>query len=186
MSAVLFMLVAPHFIADDLPPGWGRMSSPSEGFAVTHPIVFKRQKMTDKDPNGHDVRLTFFRFSKDDVTYIVGISEFDKEYMSQSNKQIFDNARNGSLARSGGKLIREKDIKLGKFEGREVVNAVGGKDGGVVIARIFVANGRQYSVMIAGKKQEDVESEDALRFLDSFKITAIRKPKDKAKQKPLD
>jgi hypothetical protein len=182
MSACLLVLTVPSFFAaDDLPEGWGKLSSPAEGFYVVIPGEIKRQKLTDKGPDDKPVKLTFFRTKHGGADFIVGMSEFSHEYMSQPKKKIFDNARDGSIARSGGKLVREKDIKQGKLDGREVVNAVGGKDGGVVIARIFVANGRQYSVMVAGKKLADVESEDALRFLDSFKAIAVRTPKGKPK-----
>ena len=162
--------------AGDLPEGWAKLSAPGEGFNVTLPSGHKRQIMNDKGPDDRPVKLTFFRATKDDVTYIVGISEFSKEYMSQPAKTLFDNARDGSIARSGGKLIRDKDIKLGKYEGREVVTEAG-KGAGFVRARVFIANGRQYSAMVAGKKETDVESEDALRFLDSFRLVKIRAPK---------
>ena len=181
MSACFVVLIAHSFLADDLPDGWGKLSSPAEGFYVAIPGEIKRQKLTDKGPDDKPVKITLFRTLHHGVTYVVGVSEFSKEYLSQPKKKIFDNARDGSIARSGGKLVREKDIKQGKLEGREVVNAVGGKDGGVVRARIFVANDRQYSAMVAGKNEADVDSEEALRFLDSFKTIPIRTPKGKPK-----
>ncbi len=175
---VSLILIALNFatFADELPEGWGKLSAPGMGFAVTLPKDFKKQKVTDKDPNDKEVKITLYRASLNDVNYIVGISEFSKEYLSQPKKVIYDNARDGSIARSGGKLVRESDIKLGKHEGREVVTAAG-KKAGFVRARIFVANDRQYAVMVAAKTEPALDTDDARRFLDSFRITAVKKAK---------
>ena len=49
------------------------------------------------------------------------------------------------------------------------------KEAGFVRARIYVFNQRQYSVMVAGPKLEELDSAETKQFFDSFKLTPIRK-----------
>jgi hypothetical protein len=161
---------------DDLPAGWNKFASRGDGFSISAPAVLKRQQMTQKGPDQKDVKITVFRANVGTESYLVTTSEFSAEYMKNSPKDIFDNARNGSIERSNGKLVREQDIKLNGHPGREVIVAAGEK-AGFVRARIFVANGRQYAVMVASKTEAGIDSADARRFFESFRILPLLKKK---------
>src|SRR5262245_5801790 len=176
MLRVLCLLLAWGGQGDALPAGWVKFAARGEGFSISSPATFKRQQLTDKGPDQKDVKITVFRANVGDESYLVTISEFSAEYMKNPPKVIFDNARDGSVARSGGKLVRESDIKLGSHPGREVVVAAGEK-AGFVRARIFVANGRQYAVMLASKTEAGIDSADARRFFESFRLLSIPKKK---------
>jgi hypothetical protein len=176
MFGTVLLISALAAQGDDLPAGWVKFASRGEGFSISAPAVFKRQQMTQKGPDQKDVRITIFRVNVGTDSYLVTISEFSPEYMKNPPKVIFDNARNGSIERSGGKLIREQDIKLDKHPGRDVVVAAGEK-AGFVRARVFVANGRQYSVMIASKTEAAIDSPEARRFFESFRILPLAKKK---------
>jgi hypothetical protein len=166
---------------DDLPKGWSKFSSPTSGFSITLPGEFKRQETTQKGPDQKDVKITVFRSNVQGESYLVTISEFSPEYMKNPPRTIFDNARNGSIERSNGKLIRETDIKLDSYPGRDIVVEAGNK-AGYVRARVFVANQRQYSVMIATKTEAATDTADAKRFFESFQIQEIKAPPMKAKK----
>ncbi|MBL8824223.1 MAG: hypothetical protein JNJ77_16680 [Planctomycetia bacterium] len=168
----ILLLLAVTFTRDDLPEGWNKVSLPTAGFKVNMPNP-ERKFMEDKGPDDKPVFIRMHRGKEGKVSYLVTVSEFSLSYISQPAKTIFDNAREGSLARSGGSLVSEKDIKLDKVPGREFV--VKAKEAGFVRARVYVFNQRQYSVMVAGPKLEDLETPETKQFFDSFKLTPIRK-----------
>lgn len=169
---ILILLLNLTITSDDLPAGWTKVSLPTAGFKVDMPNP-ERKFLEDKGPDDKPVFIRIHRGKEGKVSYLVTVSEFSLSYITQPAKTIFDNAREGSLARSGGSLVSEKEIKLDKVPGREFV--VKAKDAGFVRARVYVFNQRQYSVMVAGPKLEDLETAETKLFFDSFKLIPIRK-----------
>jgi hypothetical protein len=163
-------------LVDELPAGWVLWNAPTEGFSLTMPKP-DRSQMTDKDANADPVTIQIFRARQGKVQFLVTVSEFAERYISQPPKTIYDNARQGSLARSGGSVIREKEHVLGKTSGREFVLKI--KENAFIRAQVFVFNKRQYSVMMAAEKQEQLENDDAQRFFNSFKLLPITSGKSK-------
>ena len=174
MTIALVILSTTLAQAGKLPEGWARSTVPEFGLSVVSPKEVKRTEQTDKDRDGKDVKFTLLHSTDGPLSFIVAVSEFDKDYIKQDKKKIFDNARDGSAARSKGKTVRDKEVKLGKLEGREFVTEVG-DTAAYVRARVFVANEKQYSAMVAGKTKKDVDSDLANRFLDSLRISAPQK-----------
>ena len=84
-------------------------------------------------------------------------------------KAILDGAEKGMIEKSGGKLLKSKDIEFGtrKFPGREVLAE---KDGNKVRTWIIVAGTRVYVVLVTGPT-DYATGKDAQAFLDSFEIT---------------
>ena len=67
-----------------------------------------------------------------------------------------------------GKLLSEKNIKLGDTPGRETqIEVAGGKK--LFRARVYLADQRMYQVVVFGTKKA-ATSKEADRFLDSFKL----------------
>lgn len=166
--ALTFLLATP----DDLPAGWMKGNFTPNGFAITMPIP-KRQSFEDTGPDDKPVHIQIYRGKVGEVSYIVSVSNFSLSYISQPVKVIFDNARDGSLARSGGTLVSEKDIQLGTTTGRETM--VKAKDAGFVRARVYVYNQRQYSLTITSPQEADLDTADARRFFESFVLKPIKK-----------
>src|SRR5262249_38722228 len=79
----------------------------------------------------------------------------------------FAAARDAEVAQAKGKLVSEKEIKLGSHPGREYEIAVSGL--GVLRARIYLANQRVYVLKVLGPKSY-TRSATAEKFLDSFKL----------------
>jgi hypothetical protein len=90
-----------------------------------------------------------------------------------------------------GRIEQEKDIKQGRVSGKEYEIVTGQ---GVAKLRLYAMGGRVYKAMVFGSK-EDVESENAKTFLESYKLptratdpaaakTSETKPGDKPESKP--
>lgn len=165
---LLFTLYTP----DDPAIRWQPIANPgcSAKLPNANPKV---QKLDDTGPDDKPVKITIYRGSIGKTSYIVSISEFSADYIKQPVKAIFDNARNGSLARSGGTLVSEKDITLDKVPGRETI--VKAKDAGFVKAHVYVHNDKQYAVMIGSPNEKDLDDDNARKFFDSFKLKTIPK-----------
>jgi hypothetical protein len=152
---------------------WVKQTSSALGFEAEFPVTPTMQKLTDKGPDDKEVKITIYRANRGGRSYLVAVSKFSDDYMKQSVETIFDNARNGSIARSGGELESERSIKIGTHVARETI--VKAKNAGYVRAWVTVANRQQYAIMVAGKTKDDVTNDDAERFLKAFKITTMKK-----------
>jgi hypothetical protein len=87
-------------------------------------------------------------------------------------EQIYDNARAAALSNVKGKLLRSKKVTLGDLIGRELkIEMPRSKipGGGIMHARYFFKGQRFYQVIFLAPKAE-YNSDDADKFLDSFKI----------------
>src|SRR5580704_7387501 len=80
-----------------------------------------------------------------------------------------DNARDGAVASSKGKLKREKSLLLDTYPGREVTIEIEGK--GLVVLRLYAVKNRLYQIMAVGPT-DLVTSQDAQKFLTSFRLTS--------------
>jgi hypothetical protein len=100
--------------------------------------------------------------------YYVGFSELPEAVIkSETEDRRLDNARDGAVSNSRGKLKSEKQIKLDGHKGRELEIEVDGKT--LIRARLYHVNNRLYQVMVVGSR-ELVASADTGKFLDSFKL----------------
>jgi hypothetical protein len=100
--------------------------------------------------------------------YLVGYSEFPAAAIKAGTEdKRLDNARDGAVASSKGKLKREKALLLGPFPGREVFIEVEGKAS--VLIRMYAVKNRLYEAVAVGSA-EFVTSKNTEKFLDSFKL----------------
>ena len=82
---------------------------------------------------------------------------------------MYDSSRDGAVANMEGKLVSEKNVKLGKHPGREIrINVAEGKR--LFRVRVYLVEQRLYQVVVFGTP-ETATSKDADKFLDSFKLT---------------
>src|SRR5262245_60005309 len=94
-------------------PFWPKVSSRPTAFAAEFPTQPKRQTLKDTGPDDKDVSITMYRANVEGRSYLVTISAFSDDYMKQPVEKIFDNARDGSVSRSGGTLVSERNFKIG-------------------------------------------------------------------------
>lgn len=156
----------------DLPEGWVVIKATNLGYVVSMPKP-ERRAFQELGPDEKPVHISYYQGTSGKLSFIVTVTEFSKMYISQPVKVIFDYARNGSLTRSGGTLVSEKDIKFNTIPGRETV--VQTKDAGFVKARLYVYNLRLYTVMATSEKLEDLESKEAKLFFDSFQLKPLKR-----------
>src|SRR5262249_34301152 len=108
------------------------------------------------------------------AVYLMSYNDFPKEIDITDKaavKKILDNGRDGGLKSLKGKLLTEKDVTLevgkNKYPGRAF--DMESKAFGIYRTRIYLSKNKLYQVVVLGPK-EFVDSEDAKKFLDSFKI----------------
>jgi hypothetical protein len=81
-------------------------------------------------------------------------------------KQVFDKARDALVESLKGKLLREKDVKLGKYAGREL--QIEAPMVGVYRTRLYQVGERYYQVILTAPK-DAATSKEADKFFASFK-----------------
>jgi len=139
-------------------------------FKVLLPGTPEVQKMTQKAPDGSDVEMTVFRCPKvGGNTVIIATSEFAESYLKNSTEEILDNARDGSIGRSKGKLVSEKKIKWGDHPGPEFVVGLP-KERSFIRARAYMVGKRQFSILIVGNDEKAIATKEVEALVDSFKF----------------
>ncbi len=106
----------------------------------------------------------------DRSAYLLSYKDFTNELDLADKalvKKVLDNSREGSSRKLRGKLLREKDVALGKAIGREFDLAAPGL--GIYRSRVYLTPKRVVQVTVVGPK-ELVESETATKFLGSLKL----------------
>jgi hypothetical protein len=109
--------------------------------------------------------------------YIVSYVQFSDDITDPAAiKGLLDRGREGGITSSRGKLISEKEIKLGEYLGREWVMSLPG--GFSATARAYWVKRRLYQTVFviaanAGESTEvmQLRQEAATRFLDSFALS---------------
>ncbi len=105
----------------------------------------------------------------------------DLEYLldpKMEPKARFAGAKVGLMARQNAKLVREKNVKVGKVEGREFVVNYERRPGESRTLRnqVFVVGKMFYSIFVDAAKAETVDHRDhGAKFFDSLKFTAETK-----------
>ena len=144
---------------------WTTVSSPEGGFEVEMPAVPELARHTVDTVVGpleftvHSARLGSASYQIIWVEYPEGAIE-DAE-------AVLDAARDGAVARSGSRLVREDRIALDGHPGREIELDVQGRIIG--LDRLFLVGNRLYQILLAGDAG-DLRSEEATRFLESFRL----------------
>jgi hypothetical protein len=104
------------------------------------------------------------------AVYMLMINDFPNEIKLEADlvKRIFDNGRDAGVKQLKGKILSEKDIKLGKTPGRTFDMEVPGL--GVYRTRLYVTPNKLYQVVVAGPKAF-VDSATSKKVFESFKLT---------------
>jgi hypothetical protein len=124
---------------------------------VDSPLGKLKMTLTEKEEGGLHYAVVFADYPADKI------KGFDVD-------KSLDGARDGSVKNSGGKLIQEKKITLGKgkYPGRELLIQL--KDEKLWMRqRIYMVGLRQYQVVLAGPEKR-VKGKFADRFFQSFKL----------------
>ena len=167
----LSLLVLPLAVAQSPIQAEWKAFSPKDGaFTVLFPGTPTDHKKTITAPGGPlEVLYYELELPGDDGRLLVGYSEFAASSIKAGTEdKRLDNARDGAVNSTKGKLKREKSLLLDNTHpGRELVIEIEGK--ATVLVRLYAVKNRLYQVVVAGNV-ERVTSQDAAKFLSSFKL----------------
>jgi hypothetical protein len=168
--AVIVLSIAVNAHAQDSDP-WKPFTSSTAGFVVILPGTPTEQKQTVKTAAGTvEVHVFAVDTEKDQTSYVVSYSALpDSAVKPGSEAKRLDNARDGAVASTKGKLVSERRIVLqNHYPGRELDIDVGGKRR--VRTRIYAVGNHLYQLLIVGPTSV-TNSKEASRFLNSFQLT---------------
>lgn len=148
------------FAAAAVAANWQDFTSAKYKFSVKFP---------GKPKEMNDGKLNIVGFEKDKSTsYTVISGNLGVEVGAGKTDAVLNETRNSFVqGPSGGKLVDEKKIMIGKYPGREInVKTVGDN---FMRARMYLVKDLLYQVIAVGSK-EAVSSADTTKFMDSFKL----------------
>jgi hypothetical protein len=153
---------------------WKTFSPDAGHFAVQMPGTPTEFKKTVEAPGGA-VEVLVYELAVPGTEGKFAVSYFDIPEASAkpgTEDKRLDNARDGAIASSKGKLKREKSLLLDTYPGREITIEIEGK--GLVAVRLYVVRNRLYQVMAVGPS-DLVTSQDAQKFLGSFRLASQKR-----------
>jgi hypothetical protein len=148
---------------------WQALAPKDGGFSILFPGIPTESNKAIKTASGTtNVTLFELKVPPGDGRFVFGYSQLpDSSILVGTEDKHLDNARDGAVASSKGKLIREKSLLLDTHPGRELYIEVEGK--AIVLMRMYAVKHRLYQVVVVGSA-DLVTSQSAAKFLDSFKL----------------
>lgn len=105
--------------------------------------------------------------------YLVSSTELPANPGEKEIDEVLKQSAQGQIKGMGGKEKKTTAIKLDKYKGLEVEAEIPARMG-VSLSRVYIADGHLYQLIVIGEK-EFVESKEAKKFMDSFKLTGKEK-----------
>jgi hypothetical protein len=149
-------------------PPWFAFKPQDGSFLAQFPVEpTKSIKTIDTALGQTDV--TFYTASEKQQTYSVTVAEYSADHIKEVGPAAFlDEARDGAIANTRGKLVSETSFDLKGNPGRDISLNVGGSSGSFRYRLILVGN-RLYQVIVAGPSDQ-ADASQVKRFLDSFSL----------------
>jgi hypothetical protein len=165
LALAAVVIVAVSALADE--PKWKEFVSKPGRFKVLMPDTPEQDSgETESDYGKGTLHMHTAQAGK--ALFGAHYTDFPAAIRKLPLKQVYDSSRDGAVANLKGKLLSEKDVKLGKYPGREIrIEVKGGAR--LFRARVFLVDRRLYQVVVFGTK-ETATSKDADRFLSSFRL----------------
>ena len=108
----------------------------------------------------------------DNWVYMVNFTKYPKEFIDSDDKEslatLYRSSIDGAVTSVKGKLISEKEVKLGSYSGREV--KIDFQEGLAVIRmRLFLVDNKMYILQTITETKKD-NNKDISKFMDSFEL----------------
>jgi hypothetical protein len=147
---------------------WAEFTSEEGAFSVDMPGNPQYEVLVTETNIG-PVNIHSCTVDKGSHAYQVTYTDYGSAVIdSGTPDQILDGACEGVIAGTDVDLISQGNCSLGQFPGREMVYAV--NEAGITsVHRVFLVEDRMYQV-ITLSDQAEVMTDDAQRFLDSFRL----------------
>ena len=160
---------------------WKPFSSQDGGFRVLMPGTPTQEKRTTKTNFGSLPVNVFSVIRENEAGYLVSYLDFPRDIALNSRElnQSLSAIATGFAQGSGGKLVSQRNIRLGNFPGREI--RLQFEQGVIGRGRLYLINKRMYVVMAITNKERYL-TKSIEGFLNSFQLvnnstaTAPKKP----------
>ncbi len=146
-------------------------TSEAGNFTVTGPAALKEQPQSIEAGSGKLDAHTFTGEAAN-ITYVVAYTDYQPDAISNlDSQQLLNNARDSMVRGTGGELLREGNLTLGDYPGRDITVFMAFDDGttGNLRAHLFLVKDRLYQVMVMAH-DADLKNASIDKFLDSFKL----------------
>ena len=148
-------------------PTWKPFAPPSAGFEVQLPGTPTEKRQTVRTPLGNG-ELRIFTLSHKGGTFAIGVTEFPESALTDTkDDQRLDQARDGAVQQSKGKMRWEKKVLVDKVPGRELLIGVEGANSATLLILAADRN-RLYQILAIGDTAF-LEGPETSRFLESFR-----------------
>lgn len=169
-----FRIVKPTTEAATPPRDWVAFASPEGKFSVSLPAEPRAVKYPVRTADGPK-EVVVHQVTGEDVVYMVSHTEAEPEDAETPAKTL-DKVRDLAVSISKGKLLSDKRIALGRWQGREFraeVPLAGESRGGLLKGRIYLVGKRVYQLMaVEPKSRVAAHSKQIDAFFSSFKSDA--------------
>lgn len=156
--------------ADEAAPQLKKYKTEDGNFSIMLPGVPKAQRVPVDESKEDSAKQVQYVFGQDDGAYLVSYQ--DNPRLEVADEKTAEDAlitSQNSLAKTFGKLLNEKPIKLlDKYPGRQFEYAIPDEKG-LYRSRIYLVDGRLYQVIVVGT-EAFATSETADAMLDSFAL----------------
>lgn len=151
-------------------PAFKEFKSDAGKFSVEAPGEMKEASQDIPSAAG-TIKLTTYTATAGNKAFIVSYNDYPAAVTSAAPQTLLDGAQSGAIAQVNGTLVNDKNINLSGNPGKEYVANVKTPQGDAVAkARIYLVKTRLYQTLAIVPKNE-ADSPDAIKFLDSFKLT---------------
>ena len=166
LTAVVCLLLA-MCQGNAQPAEWKEFASKDGRFTVLFPGTPEQSKADTESDFGKGV-LHMNTVQVGRTMFGAHYCDFPPDVKKVPLKQVYDSSRDGAAENMQGKLMSEKEVKLGDHPGREIqISVANGRQ--LFRARVYLVEQRLYQVVVFGTK-EAATSKDADKFMDSFKL----------------
>lgn len=148
-----------------VPEGWKEVSSKDGKFKAAMPAEPMEKKQVVKTATGQLTVKLLVAEGRDEAVFVVSYTDYPEAALKKGAvEKRLDQARDGAVSSSGGKLNTEQAIKINNHPGRHLTIE---KDGKIIARmRIYLVNRRLYQVMVLG----GAPNKDVSSFLSSFEL----------------
>jgi len=173
-AAVLALVLVPAVLeaADETSPKKGKEFTPvNKRFTVTMPDGEKTTKRTRIFTiRRYKLPMEMAQTTRKDGTIFTaasfGVPALIMRQIPADERQGF--FRDALVKQLRGKVVKDKDIKLGKWSGKEYSIE---RPGGVARMQLYIVYGFVLHAIVEGKTKEQVNSKEANAFFTSFKLS---------------
>ncbi len=177
ISPVLILLVLAISLGFMLTSDWFLMKSEAQGYQIEFPEKPSSNVQTVNTEAGPvDMHIHMLDLSKKEndsnLIYLSSFAQYPDSLVHSDRKEqlagFFKETIDGLIGSIDGKLMNERDVQIGEYEGREV--KINFQDGMAIIRiRVYLVQNKVYMLQVITKTEND--SNDSIsHFMNSFAL----------------